>query len=82
MARRVRASLALMKQRITFALLMGVVTTCIISFGLVAINLGFGPRFVGVWLRSWFYAYLMVVPAILLIAPLVQRFVDRMFAGK
>ncbi len=71
-----------MKQRIAFALLMGVVTTCVISFGLVASNLGFGPRFVGMWLHSWLYAYLMVIPAILLIAPLVQRLVDRLFAGR
>ena len=33
-----------MKRKIAFALLMGVVTTGIISFTLLLINLGFAPR--------------------------------------
>jgi hypothetical protein len=68
-----------MKQRIAFALLMGVITTGIISFSLVAINVGFIPGFVRIWLKSWFFAYVIVIPAILLIAPQVQRLVERWF---
>lgn len=65
-----------MKQRIAFALLMGVVTTCIISFSLIAINVGFGPNFIGIWLKSWLLAYLIVIPAILIIGPQVQKLVE------
>jgi hypothetical protein len=65
-----------MKQRIAFALIMGIITTCIISFSLIAINLGFTERFLATWLRSWFMSYVIVIPAILLIAPRVQAFVD------
>ncbi len=68
-----------MKQKIAFAFLMGLVTTGIISFTLISINLGFNARFLSTWLRSWAMAYLVVIPAILLIGPQVQKLVDRIF---
>jgi hypothetical protein len=71
-----------MKQKIAFALLMGIVTTGIISFTLVAVNIGFGERFLQVWPRSWALAYAVVIPAILIIGPQVQRVVDRLFRAK
>jgi hypothetical protein len=70
-----------MKQKIAFALIMGVITTAIISFTLVSINVGFGPHFVSVWLRSWLIAYLVVIPAILFIAPRIQAMVDKVFGA-
>ena len=66
------------KRRIAFALTMGVVTTGIISFTLIAMNLGFTERFAQVWLRSWASAYVIVIPAILLIGPRVQAGVERL----
>lgn len=68
-----------MKRKIAFALLMGVVTTGIISFVLLALNLGFTAAFLKAWLRSWSIAYVIVIPAILLIGPRVQAQVDRIF---
>ncbi|MBX5292316.1 DUF2798 domain-containing protein [Rhizobium sp. NLR15a] len=56
---------------------MGIVTTGIISFTLLALNLGFSEEFVLTWLRSWSIAYLIVIPAILLIGPHLQAQVDR-----
>lgn len=70
-----------MKQKITFALIMGIITTGIISFSLIAINLGFSDRFFKVWLKSWLISYLIVVPAILIIGPLVQKLIDRIYKG-
>lgn len=67
-----------MKKKIAFALLMGVVTTGIISFTLIAVNLGFGALFIRTWLRSWGMAYLVVIPAILFIAPLIEKLVNRL----
>lgn len=71
-----------MKQRLAFALLMGVVTTGIISCALILLNLGLGPGFLEIWLRAWGLAYLVVVPIIVLIGPRVQAAVDRRFAGR
>lgn len=71
-----------MKQKIAFALLMGIVTTGVISFTLIAINVGFTKQFAQIWLRSWSIAYLIVIPAILLIGPQVQGIVNRLFPEK
>jgi len=71
-----------MKQKIAFALLMGIVTTGIISFTLISINIGFGRNFLHIWLRSWGMAYLVVIPAILLVGPQIQKFIDLLFKEK
>ena len=66
------------KQKIAFSLSMGAVTTGIISFVLLALNLGFSNEFALSWLRSWAIGYLIVIPAILLIGPRLQAQVDRL----
>ncbi|MDX0598661.1 DUF2798 domain-containing protein [Sinorhizobium medicae] len=65
------------KRKIAFALSMGIVTTGLISFTLLALNLGFLSGFVLTWLRSWSIAYLIVIPAILLVGPRLQAQIDR-----
>ena len=69
-----------MKRKIAFALSMGVVTTGIISFVLLALNLGFSKEFALTWLRSWSIGYAIVIPAILLIGPRLQAQIDRLIA--
>ncbi|HRG58709.1 MAG TPA: DUF2798 domain-containing protein [Bacteroidia bacterium] len=64
-----------MKHKIAFALIMGIITTCIISFTLVAVNVGFGPIFIKTWLRSWCIAYSIIIPSMLIIAPKIQKLV-------
>jgi hypothetical protein len=66
------------KRKIAFALMMGVVTTGIISFVLIALNVGFSETFAVAWLRSWGIAYVIVVPAILLVGPALQAQIDRL----
>ena len=68
-----------MKQKIAFALLMGSITTGIISFTLISINIGFTQNFLSIWLRSWATSYVVVIPCILLIGPRVQAFVNKIF---
>ena len=63
------------KQRIAFALLMGIITTGVISFTLISVNLGFSEKFLATWLRSWIMAYVVVIPAILFVGPKVQGLV-------
>jgi hypothetical protein len=68
-----------LKRKVAFAMLMGVVTTGIISFVLVALNLGMSSGFLRTWLRCWMISYLIVIPAILLVGPRLQAQVDRVF---
>jgi uncharacterized protein YaaW (UPF0174 family) len=67
-------------QRVAFALLMGAITTGVISFAIILGNLGFREDFAWLWVRAWGSGYLVVVPMILAMAPLIQRLVDRAFA--
>lgn len=67
------------KKKIVFAFIMGLITTGIISFSLISINIGFTSSFLKVWAKSWLLAYIFVIPAILFIAPPIQKMVDRMF---
>jgi hypothetical protein len=66
-----------MKQKIAFALIMGVITTGIISFSLISINIGYNDKFLKIWLKSWGMAYVIVIPAILIIGPMVQKVIDK-----
>nr|WP_295929809.1 DUF2798 domain-containing protein [uncultured Dyadobacter sp.] len=68
-----------MRQKIAFAMIMGIVTTGIISFTLISVNIGFVANFLVIWLKSWSMAYLMVIPVILLVGPKVQKLVDAVF---
>ncbi len=69
-------------RRILFALLMGVITTGIISFTLVSVNVGFTEKFLYIWLRSWVIAYIIVIPAILIIGAQIQKIVERIIPGE
>jgi integral membrane sensor domain MASE1 len=71
-----------MKQKIAFALIMGSITTAIISFTLIYLNIGFTEKFWKIFLKSWVIAYLMVIPVILIIGPIIQKLVDKVFDGK
>ncbi len=68
-----------MKQKIAFALIMGIITTGIISFTIISINIGYVSSFFKIWLTAWSIAYAVVIPAILFIGPLVQSFVNKIF---
>jgi hypothetical protein len=67
-----------LKRKVAFALSMGMVTTGIISFALIALNVGFSQRFAMAWLLSWAAGYALVIPAILLIGPRLQALIDRL----
>lgn len=71
-----------MKQKIAFAMLMGIVTTGIISFTLISVNVGFTDAFFRIWLHSWMMAYLVVIPAILIIGPGIEKLVAMLFGKK
>jgi len=71
-----------MKKKIAFSLIMGILTTGLISFTLISVNIGMIPGFVRVWSRSWAMAYAVAVPAILLLGPQVQKIVDNLFKAE
>lgn len=68
-----------LKHKITFAFLMGIITTGLVSFTVILANLGFTETFWQVWIKSWSMAFLVVVPVILIVSPFVERFVGFLF---
>jgi hypothetical protein len=69
------------KQKIAFAMIMGIVTTGTISFTLIGYGFGFNHQFITRWLSSWLLAYILVVPIILIVGPKVQNIVYRLVGG-
>ena len=67
------------KRKIVFAFLTGIVTTGMVSFTVVLKNLGLTESFWRIWLKSWSLAFLIVVPVILIVSPVIGRFVDFLF---
>lgn len=63
--------------RVAFAMTMALITSSVVSFIIIAINVGFGPNFPVVFLKSFAIAYAVVVPFILIVGPRVQALVDR-----
>ena len=61
------------KTKIVFALLMAFVTSSFISFVIISINVGFVDNFFKIWAKSFSLAYFLVVFAILVISPKVQK---------
>jgi membrane protein YdbS with pleckstrin-like domain len=71
-----------MKQKIAFATIMSVITTGIISFTLISINIGHTNNFIQIWLKSWGIACMVAILTSLMIAPQVQKFVKYAFKEK
>jgi hypothetical protein len=67
-----------MKQRIAFAAVMGLFTSSIITFAVIALNYGLHTGFFLLWLRSWAVSYALAFLAILVIGPRVKALVDHL----
>jgi hypothetical protein len=68
-----------MKKKIVFALIMGLVTTGIISLIMLLVNTNFsGLTFLKIWSKSWLIAYLIVIPVILFISPKIEKMVNKL----
>jgi hypothetical protein len=69
----------IIKRKIVFSFLMGIVTAGIVSLMVVLKNHGLTERFWLIWLRSWSLAFLIVVPVTLIVSPAIRWFVDFLF---
>lgn len=62
---------------ITFSLLMGLGMSFFMSFVMTAVNVGFPPVFVQLWMKSWAVGFLASLPAALTLPPLIHKFLAR-----
>lgn len=63
-------------QRTVFAFFMALLMSCLMSFVITLFNVGLVPGLPALWLRAWMFAFTVAFPAILVIAPVVQRLVE------
>lgn len=61
------------KPNIKFVFTMAFIVTSYISFILVAVNAGFNSNFMTLWLRSWLIAYLLAIPSLLFLPPIIRK---------
>ena len=54
-------------------LLLTLFMTCIVSFISTYKGIGFGPRFVDVWLAAWLWSWVVAFPAMLMVMPAAKR---------
>lgn len=71
-----------LKRKIAFAFIMALLTTGIISFTVIGVNLGFINDFLHIWVKSWLIAYLIAVPCILIAGPLIEQLVQKVVKEK
>ncbi len=67
-----------LKRKISFALIMALFTTGLISFTVLTVNLGFVNLFFQIWVKSWVIAYLIAVPSILILGPQIEKLVQQL----
>ena len=72
----------MLKQRIAFAMIMGTITTGLITYILISINFGWAHNLLKVWLKSWLISYLISIPIILLISPIIDKLVKKLIPVK
>ena len=61
--------------QITF-IFFGLNLSCVVSVVSVLNTAGFVEAFFGLWMMAWFKSWVIAFPSLLIIAPLVRRFVD------
>jgi len=65
-----------MLNEIKFATLMSLITTFFVTLVLVSVNFGFKDKFVFIWMRSWFIAFILVGLSILFVAPKIRQYLN------
>ncbi len=62
-------------QKIVFSFFMAFLMSGIISFAMSLVHTGLAKTLFSVWLASWQIAFIVAFPCIMLVAPVVNKFV-------
>jgi hypothetical protein len=67
---------------VVFGLLLSGLMSLLVS-GITTLRLnGWAAGLVGMWVGAWLTAWLLAFPAVLVVAPLARRLVERLTAGR
>ena len=62
-------------QHIAFAFFMALLMSCIMSFVISVLNVGFVSNIINIWLEAWSFAFFVAFPTVLLVSPTVRKLV-------
>gem|GEM_PF-1672703 len=65
------------KSDLKFAIVYGLLVTSYISFTIAFVNIGFTSSFIFTWLRNWSKAFILIVPSLLFISPIVRKIIEK-----
>ena len=57
---------------------MAAIMVLLMTFVITAVNVGFGPHFLGAWAKVYAIAYVIAVPVIFFVAPLAHKVTARL----
>jgi hypothetical protein len=63
-------------QHLVFAFFMALLMSCIMSFDISVFNVGFVENIVNIWIKAWGFAFIVAMPAVLLVSPMVRKLVQ------
>ncbi|WP_249976000.1 DUF2798 domain-containing protein [Vreelandella olivaria] len=61
--------------QLIFSSLMALFMSCIMSLAITLYNVGFVDDILGMWLKAWLFAFVVALPVINLVSPVVHRLV-------
>jgi hypothetical protein len=64
--------------QITFIFFVSICMSCVVSGVSVLNTAGFVNAFFGLWMTAWLKSWIIAFPSLLIIAPSVRRFVDKL----
>lgn len=62
--------------RFVFSFFMALLMSCIMSLIISIFNVGFVPDIAKIWLKAWSFSFLVALPIILVISPIVDKLVS------
>ena len=67
-------------EQVAFIFFVSICMSCVVSGVSVLNTAGFVDTFLRLWMTAWLKSWIIAFPSLLVIAPLVRRFVDKLLS--
>lgn len=63
-------------EHVVFAFFMALLMSCFMSLVISIFNVGWVDGIIFIWLKAWGFAFCVAFPTVVLVAPIVRKFVS------
>lgn len=63
-------------EHVVFAFFMALLMSCFMSLVISVFNVGWVDGIILIWLKAWGFAFCVAFPTVVLVAPIVRKFVS------